>query len=144
MGTEADAPEGIRGEFKPIDTKASGVKICEPHAEDGGVVADKVTCLRSCITPLVARPGGLCSWTTGTQADAALQYHRRSARSPPPKLMTTEKGVPAYVKFNESRRPRQSGYLGTRTTGHRRGRWRGREGGAATPPPPPPPPRGQL
>src|SRR5713226_10385026 len=24
-----EAPEGIRGEFKPIDTKASGVKICE-------------------------------------------------------------------------------------------------------------------
>ena len=30
-----DAPEGIRGEFKPIDTKADGVQISEHLPQDG-------------------------------------------------------------------------------------------------------------
>src|SRR4051812_8700469 len=41
-----DAPEGIRGEFKPISTKIPGAQICE-HLLNMAQVADKVTIVRS-------------------------------------------------------------------------------------------------
>src|SRR6266511_4651717 len=37
-----DAPDGIRGEFKPIDTNADGVQISE-HVPKVAKVADKAT-----------------------------------------------------------------------------------------------------
>ena len=41
-----DAPEGIRGEFKPIDTVAPGVRICE-HLPGLAARADKLAILRT-------------------------------------------------------------------------------------------------
>jgi hypothetical protein len=41
-----DAPEGIRGEFKPIDTRAPGVRICE-HLPGLAARADKLAIVRS-------------------------------------------------------------------------------------------------
>jgi uncharacterized protein (DUF1501 family) len=41
-----DAPEGIRGEFKPIDTKAPGVAFCE-HLPGFAARADKLAVVRS-------------------------------------------------------------------------------------------------
>src|SRR5947209_7992774 len=41
-----EAPEGIRGEFKPIATKAAGVQISE-HLPKMAAVADKATFVRS-------------------------------------------------------------------------------------------------
>ena len=41
-----DAPEGIRGEFKPIPTKAEGVRISE-HLPKMAAVMDKATIVRS-------------------------------------------------------------------------------------------------
>src|SRR5205823_5400629 len=41
-----DAPEGIRGTFKPIPTKATGVRISE-HLPKTADVADKISVVRS-------------------------------------------------------------------------------------------------
>jgi hypothetical protein len=41
-----DAPDGIRGEFQPIDTKAPGVRICE-HLPGFAAHADKLAIIRS-------------------------------------------------------------------------------------------------
>src|SRR5262245_29316775 len=41
-----EAPEGIRGEFKQIDTKVPGVSICE-HLPKMADVTDKVSIVRS-------------------------------------------------------------------------------------------------
>src|SRR5436309_15819727 len=41
-----EAPEGIRGEFKPIATSAPGVKICE-HLPKLAKLTDRVTLVRS-------------------------------------------------------------------------------------------------
>jgi hypothetical protein len=41
-----DAPDGIRGEFKPIATKVADLRICE-HLPRVAQVADRVTVVRS-------------------------------------------------------------------------------------------------
>jgi hypothetical protein len=41
-----DAPEGIRGEFRPVDTQAPGVRICE-HLPGLAARADKLAIVRS-------------------------------------------------------------------------------------------------
>src|SRR5205085_1858663 len=41
-----DAPEGIRGEFRPIRTRAAGVHICEHLAKTAGVM-DRCLLVRS-------------------------------------------------------------------------------------------------
>jgi len=41
-----DAPEGIRGEFKPINTSAAGIQISE-HLPKMAKIADKTTIVRS-------------------------------------------------------------------------------------------------
>src|SRR5690349_3015714 len=41
-----DAPEGIRGEYKPAATSAAGVQICE-HLPKMAAVMDKATIVRS-------------------------------------------------------------------------------------------------
>ena len=46
VGPQAEAPEGIRGDFKPIDTKAAGVQISE-HLPKMAQVMDNVTIVRS-------------------------------------------------------------------------------------------------
>jgi hypothetical protein len=106
-----DAPEGIRGEFKPIDTKASGVKICE-HLPKMAAVADKVTFVRSLYHTIPSHGPATIFMTTGNKPTAALQYP--SLGSLTAKLLPTEKGIPGYVTFNDIRgQAGQSGYLGT-------------------------------
>jgi hypothetical protein len=41
-----DAPDGIRGEFRPIATRAQGLRLCE-HLRRLGAVMDKCTVVRS-------------------------------------------------------------------------------------------------
>lgn len=107
-----DAPEGIRGEFKQLATKADGVQISE-HLPKMAAVADKASFVRSLHHTIPSHGPATVFMTTGNKPTPALQYP--SLGSLASKVMTVEKGVPAYVSFNDLRggSAGQAGYLGT-------------------------------
>ena len=107
-----EAPEGIRGEFKPIKTKAAGVMISE-HLPKMAEVADKATFVRSLDHTIPSHGPATVFMTTGNKPTPALQYP--SLGSVAAKTLQTEKGVPAYVSFSDIRggSSGQAGYLGT-------------------------------
>jgi hypothetical protein len=104
-----DAPEGIRSLFKPISTKADGVRISE-HLSKTAQAADKITIVRSLYHSIPAHGPATLFMTTGNKPTPALQYP--SLGSLASKLLPAEKGVPPYVSFNDNRRG-MAGYLGT-------------------------------
>src|SRR5207237_5263760 len=107
-----DAPDGIRGTFKPIPTKAAGVSISE-HLPKMAQVMDKVTVVRSIAHTIPSHELATTFMTTGNKPTAALQYP--SLGSLTAKLLRVEKGVPPYVSFGELRGGKAGGpgYLGT-------------------------------
>src|SRR5438105_7627400 len=107
-----EAPEGIRGEFKPIKTKADGVEISE-HLPKMAAVADKATFVRSLNHTIPSHGPATVFMTTGNKPTPALQYP--SLGSLATKLLPPEKGVPPYVSFGEIRGGNAgvAGYLGT-------------------------------
>jgi hypothetical protein len=107
-----EAPEGIRGEFKPIKTKADGVMISE-HLPKMAEVADKATFVRSLYHTIPSHGPATVFMTTGNKPTPAVQYP--SLGSVAARTLTTEKGVPPYVSFADIRggSAGQSGYLGT-------------------------------
>ena len=107
-----EAPEGIRGEFKQIDTKVPGVSICE-HLPKMAGMTDKVSIVRSLNHTIPSHGPATVFMTTGNKPTPALQYP--SLGSLCAKLLPTEKGVPPYVTFNDIRggTAGASGYLGT-------------------------------
>jgi len=107
-----EAPEGIRGEFKPVETNAPGVKICE-HLPLMAKQMDKATVVRS-LAHTIPSHGIATVWmTTGNKPGPALQYP--SLGSVAMKMLPVERGVPAYVAFNEVRNGSAglAGYLGS-------------------------------
>jgi hypothetical protein len=107
-----DAPEGIRGEFKPIDTKAQGIQISQ-HLPKMAQVMDKATIVRSLHHTIPSHGPATVFMTTGNKPTPALQYPALGSLTT--KLMKQEAGVPPYVSFGEIRggTPGVSGYLGT-------------------------------
>jgi Protein of unknown function (DUF1501) len=107
-----NAPEGIRGEFKPIATKAAGVEICE-HLPKVAATADRATFIRSLYHTIPSHGPATVFMTTGNKPTPAVQYP--SLGSLVSRLMAAERGVPAYVTFNDLRNGTagQAGYLGT-------------------------------
>ncbi len=107
-----EAPEGIRGDFKPIATKASGVQICE-HFPKMAEVADKATFVRSLNHTIPSHLPATIFMTTGNKPTPALNYP--SLGSLAAKLLPVERGVPPYVTFNDLRNGAAGlgGYLGT-------------------------------
>ncbi len=107
-----NAPEGIRGEFKPIQTKADGVEISE-HLPKVAELTDKMTIVRSLYHTIPSHGPATVFMTTGNKPTPALQYP--ALGSLVTKLMPAEPGVPPYVTFSELRNGSagQSGYLGT-------------------------------
>jgi len=107
-----EAPEGIRGEFKPIPTSAEGVQISE-HLPKMAKVMDKATVVRSLYHTIPSHGPATVFMTTGNKPTAALQYP--SVGSLCAKLLPVEKGIPPYCSFNDIRggTAGQSGYLGT-------------------------------
>lgn len=107
-----DAPEGIRGEFKPIDTTASGVRISE-HLPKMAQVMNKATVVRSLYHTIPSHGPATVFMTTGNKPTPAMQYP--ALGSLVTKLMPAAKGVPPFVAFNELRGglAGTSGYLGT-------------------------------
>jgi Protein of unknown function (DUF1501) len=107
-----DAPEGIRGEFKQIDTKAAGVRISE-HLPKMAQVMDRATIVRSLYHTIPSHGPATVFMTTGNKPTPALQYP--SLGSVASKLLKSERGVPSYVSFGEIRGGAAgvAGYLGT-------------------------------
>jgi hypothetical protein len=107
-----NAPEGIRGEFKDIETRVPGVKFAETLPKMAAV-ADKVTVVRSLAHTIPSHGPATVFMTTGNKPTAALQYPALGSLCA--KLLPVEKGVPAYVSFSELRNGSAgaSGYLGT-------------------------------
>jgi hypothetical protein len=106
------APEGIRGEFKPVATRVAGVQICE-YLPRMAAVADKVTLVRSLQHTIPSHGPATMFVTTGNKPTPALSYP--SLGSLAMKLLPAEKGVPSYVTFSELRGGAAggAGYLGT-------------------------------
>ncbi len=107
-----EAPDGIRGEFKPIDTTAPGVRISE-HLPKTAHVADRLTIVRSLNHTIPSHGPATVFMTTGNKPTPAVQYP--ALGSLVTRLMPAEKGVPPYVAFNEIRggSAGTAGYLGT-------------------------------
>jgi uncharacterized protein (DUF1501 family) len=105
-----DAPEGIRGEFKPIDTSAKGVQISE-HLPKMGKVMHNATVVRSLHHTIPSHGPATVFMTTGNKPTPAIQYpHLGSVVT---KMIPAEKGVPPFVSFGEMRGGNAAGYLGT-------------------------------
>jgi hypothetical protein len=106
-----DAPEGIRSLFKPIPTKAEGVRISE-HLPKTAQVADKMAIVRSLYHSIPAHGPASVFMTTGNKPTPALEYP--SLGSLTAKLLRADKSVPPFVNFGDLRggRARASGYLG--------------------------------
>jgi hypothetical protein len=104
-----DAPEGIRGEFKSIDTNVPGVQFAETLPKMAKV-ADKVSVVRSMYHTIPSHGPAAVFVTTGNKPTAALQYPAMGSVAS--KLLKTEVGVPPYVTFGDQRNG-GAGYLGT-------------------------------
>jgi hypothetical protein len=105
-----DAPTEIRGEFKPIDTSASGIQICE-HLPKTAQVCDKVTLVRSLNHTIPSHGPATVFMQTGNKPTPAVQYPVLGSLTT--KLMRQEPGVPPFVSFGEMRNGNAAGYLGT-------------------------------
>jgi hypothetical protein len=106
------APQGIRGEFKPIATKTAGVQICE-HLTKTAAVTDKMTLVRSLCHTIPSHGPATVFMTTGNKPTPALAYPALGSLAA--KLVPSEKGVPSYVTFADLRGGTAggAGYLGT-------------------------------
>jgi hypothetical protein len=107
-----DAPEGIRGEFKSIDTKAPGVRFAETLPKMAAV-ADKVSVVRSLYHTIPSHGPATLFMTTGNKPTAALQYPAMGSLGA--KLLSTPAGIPPYVSFTDLRNGAAggAGFLGT-------------------------------
>ena len=107
-----NAPEGIRGTFKQIPTKAKGIEISE-HLPKMAAVADKATIVRSLYHTIPSHGTATVWMTTGNKPTPALQYPALGSLSA--KLMPATPGVPKFVSFGEMRggAAGTAGYLGT-------------------------------
>jgi hypothetical protein len=107
-----EAPDGIRGEFREIDTNVTGIRIGQ-HLPRMAQVMDKCTIIRSLHHTIPAHGPATVFMTTGNRPTPALQYP--SLGSLATRLMPAARGVPPYVTFSELRNggAGHAGYLGT-------------------------------
>jgi hypothetical protein len=107
-----EAPEGIRGEFKSIDTNVKGIQVAETFPKMAQVT-DKLTIVRSMYHTIPSHGPAAVFVTTGNKPTAALQYPAMGSVAA--RLLTTDVGVPPYVTFGDLRNGQagQAGYLGT-------------------------------
>ncbi len=106
-----DAAEEYRGEFKPIATKAPGVRICE-HLPKVAEVMDRCTLVRSLHHPITDHGAAAAHMATGHPPAAALKYP--SLGSIAAKLLPEENGIPPYITLDRGAGfPSSPGFLGT-------------------------------
>jgi hypothetical protein len=107
-----DAPAEIRGDFKPIDTSAKGVRVCE-HLPHTARVMDRCALVRSLHHSIPEHGVATRYLTTGNVPTPALDYP--SLGSLAVKLLPAKTGVPPYVAFASERNgagAAGAGYLG--------------------------------
>ena len=104
-----NAPQAIRGEFKPIPTRAPGVMIGE-HLPRTAQVIDRCTLVRSLHHNIPEHNVGTLYMTTGNRPSPALDYPALGSLAS--RLLPAPSGVPAYVAFSGFRTT-GPGYLGT-------------------------------
>ncbi|MDR3639240.1 MAG: DUF1501 domain-containing protein [Isosphaeraceae bacterium] len=92
-----DAPEGIRGEFKPIDTKAPGVRYCE-HLPELAARADKLAVVRSMSHPQTNHLNATHQLLTGHSQPGAF-FDKIASRD----------DYPCYASALDAIRPRADG-----------------------------------
>jgi len=110
---KSDAPENIRGDFKPIDTSVKSVRICEFLPKTAKVM-DQCTLVRSLHHNVAAHGPGTVYMTTGNRPTPALDYPSLGALAS--KLLPAPAGVPSYVAFTGARENGfngAAGYLGS-------------------------------
>lgn len=107
-----DAPDGIRGEFKPIKTNVDGMEISE-HLPNMAKVADKYVILRSVAHNLAAHAPGQMFLRTGNRPLPSLQYPGYG--SVVTKEYSAPPGIPPYVALpvaSTNGGAETAGYLG--------------------------------
>ena len=92
-----DAPEGIRGEFKPIDTAAPGLRFCE-HLPGLAAHADKLAIVRSMSHPQTNHLNATHQILTGQSQPGAF-FDKIASRT----------DYPCYASALEYLRPRRDG-----------------------------------
>lgn len=108
-----EAPEEIRGEFKPVETSVRGVRICE-HLARTAKVMDRCVLVRSVHHSIAAHGPGTVYLNSGNRPTPALNYP--SLGSLASRLLPAPTGVPAYITFGEGRAggaATNAGFLGT-------------------------------
>ena len=107
-----EAPEGIRGEFKPAATNVPGISISQ-HMPKMAKHADKITIVRSLHHTIPSHGPATTFMTTGNKPIPSIQYPAMGSLCS--KLLDTPTGVPAYVSFSDLRggTAGASGFLGT-------------------------------
>jgi hypothetical protein len=91
-----DAPEAIRGEFRPIATTAPLVSICE-HMPGLAQVMDRCLVVRSLGHSISAHGPGTIYMSTGNRPGPALEYPAAGALAA--RLLPPRQGIPPYVTF---------------------------------------------
>ena len=108
---KSDADEGVRGEFKPIDTKAAGVRICE-HLPKVARVMDRCALVRSLHHSITDHGAGAAYIATGHPPTAALKHPSLGAIAAT--CLPAEGGVPPFVTLDRAAGfPGGAGFLGT-------------------------------
>jgi hypothetical protein len=104
-----EAPDSIRGEFKPIATSADGVRICE-HFPKLAKQLHHAALIRSLHHNIPEHTVGTLYMTTGNRPSPALDYPALGSLAS--RLLPASAGVPSYVTFSGFRST-GPGYLGS-------------------------------
>ena len=104
-----NAPENIRGDFKPIKSSAPGVLISE-HLPKTAKVMDKCALVRSLNHNIPEHGVGTLYMTTGNRPSPTLDYP--SLGSLAARVLKDSPGVPSYVTFRNIGFAGNAGYLG--------------------------------
>jgi hypothetical protein len=91
-----EAPEDIRGEFRPIETAAPGVSVTE-HMPRLAAVMNHCALIRSLGHTITAHGPGTTYMATGNRPSPALDYP--SLGSLAARVLPSRQGVPPYVTF---------------------------------------------
>src|SRR5262249_14021736 len=86
-----DAPDSVRGEFKPVPTRAPGVHICE-HLPKVAEVMDRACLVRSLQHGITAHGPGTVYMATGHAPSAALEHPSLGALAA--RVLPAPAGVP--------------------------------------------------
>jgi hypothetical protein len=108
-----DAPDGIRGEFRPIATRAGGIRIGE-HLPRMAAVMDRCTVVRSLAHTIPEHGLATAFMTTGNRPTPVLRYPALGALAA--RLAPANPGAPPFVALRDERDASVSGnvagYLG--------------------------------